>query len=194
MRSTFFALGLLAVAAIHPAQAQQAKPGTTPGSEPPAAAAQDGADQNPMLWPMRRGPDRFRSEGSGHDRFGPQHMGPPPEFMLAARLSLLEMQIGVRAEQLDAWRGYTSALQAVLTPPRPDHGPGGPGTNAANLAPQGDPTVPDPFGLQEQLADDVTLRAVEAGKLADAIAALRDTLTPEQLEILSSAHGEPSGP
>lgn len=56
---------------------------------------------------------------------------------------------------------------------------------------------PDPFAFQEKLADDVANRAVAAGKLKDAIAALRTTLTPEQLDILASAdrpHGPPPGP
>ena len=128
-------------------------------------------------------------------------MGPPPEFMLAARLAVLETRVGVRSEQLDAWRDYTSALQAVLTPPRPDHGPGGPGPGGP-----GGPEAkgadaaggkPDPFAFQERLADEVTKRAVSAGRLKDAIAALRTKLTPEQLETLASAerpHGPPPGP
>ncbi|TSE02914.1 hypothetical protein C1D09_028170, partial [Mesorhizobium intechi] len=162
-------------------------------------AQDDGANRDPMPWPhrpMRHGPEGFGPEGFGPQHFGAQHMGPPPEFMLAARLSALETKVGVRAEQLDAWRDYTSALQAMLAPPKPDHGPGGTGGRGPN-AENPSNSERDPFAFQEKLADDVTQRAVAAGKLKEAIAALRAKLTPEQLEILASAerpHGPPLGP
>ena len=201
MRSTLLALGLVSVAAVHPVLAAQPDPGAAPGDEPPALTRQDDAGPGPMPWHGPRGPMRH---GEG---FAPRRMGPPPEFMLAARLSVLETRIGIRAEQLDAWRDYTSALQAVLAPPRPDHGPGGtgrpdakgPDTKGPDAGPgmAGPGGKPDPFAFQEELADDVANRAVAAGKLKDAIAALRTTLTPEQLDILASAdrpHGPPPGP
>lgn len=199
MRSRLFALGLFSAAVIHPALAAQPDPGVAPGDEPPVVAQDDGANQDPMPWPhrqMRHGPQGFGPEGHGPQHFGAQHMGPPPEFMLAARLSALETKVGVRAEQLDAWRDYTSALQAVLTPLAPDHGPGGTGGRGPYAENPGNGER-DPFALQEKLADDVTQRAVAAGKLKEAIGALRVKLTPEQLEILASAerpHGPPPGP
>ncbi|TPI60636.1 hypothetical protein FJ420_06700 [Mesorhizobium sp. B3-1-3] len=189
MRSRLLALGLFSVAAIHPVLAAQPEPGA-PGDQPPAFDRQDDAGPGPMRWhgqhwAMRHGPEDF----------GPRRMGPPPE-MLAAHLSLLETRIGIRSEQLDAWRDYTSALQAVLAPPaRPDFGLGGTG------GPDPDRPAPsaarDPFAFQEKLADEVTTRAASAAKLKDAITALRSKLTPEQLEILASAdrpHGPPPGP
>ena len=197
MRSRLFALGLFSAAAIHPALAAQPDPGAVPGEAPPIMALQDGSEQGRDHGPMRHGPQAFGPGG-----FGPHH-GPPPEFMLAARLAALETRIGIRSEQLDAWRDYTSALQAVLTPPRPDHGPGGrrglegPGGPGGPDAKGPEGGTPDPFAFQEKLADEVTKRAVSAGKLKDAIAALRAKLTPEQLEILASAdrpHGPPPGP
>ncbi|AZN96865.1 hypothetical protein EJ066_05955 [Mesorhizobium sp. M9A.F.Ca.ET.002.03.1.2] len=183
MQSRFLALGLFSLAAIHPVLAAQPDPAAAPGNEPPAMARQDDADHGPMPWPGRRGPLRH-----GPDGFGPGRMGPPPE-MLAARLSALETRIGIRTEQLDAWRDYTSALQAMLA--RPDRGPGGADAEAPGAK------APRAFAFQEGLADDLTQRAASAAKLKEAIAALRVKLTPEQLEILASAdrpHGPPQGP
>ncbi|TIS52982.1 MAG: hypothetical protein E5W93_15935, partial [Mesorhizobium sp.] len=189
MRSRLLALGLFSVAAIHPVLAAQPDPGA-PGDEPPAIGRQDDANPHPMPWPGPHGPMRHGPQGP--EGFGFRRMGPPPPEMLAARLSALETRIGIRSEQLDAWRDYTSALQAVLAPPsRPDFGPGGTG------APGPDEPRHDPFAFQEKLADDVTGRAASAAKLKDAIATLRSKLTPEQLEILASADrplGPPPGP
>lgn len=190
MRSRLLALGLFSVAAIHPALATQPDPG--PAEQPPAKAMQDGPDHGPMPWSGPHGPMRPGPQGFGPEGFGPYRMGPPREFMLAARLAALETRVGIRTEQLDAWRDYTSALQAMLSPPRLDHGRGGPGGPDA----AGSDGKRDPFAFQEKLADDVTARAISAAKLKDAIAVLRTTLTPEQLEILASAdrpHGPPPG-
>ncbi|TPI23334.1 hypothetical protein [Mesorhizobium sp. B4-1-1] len=186
MRSSLLALGLFSVAAIHPVLAAQPEPGA-PGDQPPAIDRQDDAGLGPMRWHGQRWAMRH-----GPEDFGPRRMGPPPQ-MLAAHLSLLETRIGIRSEQLDAWRDYTSALQAVLAPPaRPDFGLGGAGPDRPASG-----AARDPFAFQEKLADDVTTRAASAAKLKDAIAALRSKLTPEQLEILASAdrpHGPPPGP
>lgn len=199
MRSRLLALGLFSVAAIHPVLAAQ--PDAGPGDAPPVMALQDGPDHGPMPWfgqhgPMRPGPQGWGPQGSGPQAFGPHRMGPPPEFMLAARLAVLETRVGIRSEQLDAWRDYTSALQAVLAPPRHDRGPGGTGGREVK-DPDAAGGKPDPFAFQERLADEVTARAASAAKLKDAIAALRTKLSPEQLEILASAerpHGPPPGP
>lgn len=187
MQSRLFALGLFSVAAIHPALAQPIDFAAAPGGKPQVAAMRDGANQGPMP-----GPGPHRPMRHGPDGFGRHHMGPPPEFRLAARLSALETRIGVRTEQLDAWRDYTSAMQAVLT--RPDRGPDGPGARGPGA---GETGARDPFAFQERLADDLTERAASAAKLKQAIAALRVKLTPEQLEILASAdrpHGPHPGP
>ncbi len=196
MQSRLLALGLFSTVAIHPALAQHADFVAPPGEQPQIVAMQGALDQGPP----DQGPWSHRPGG-----FGPHRMGPPPQFRLAARLAMIETRIGVRSEQLDAWRDYTSALQAVLAPPGPDHGFGGSGARGADgRGPGGrgaedgkaDQGPRDPFAFQERLADDVTERAVAATKLKDAISALRTKLTPEQLEILASAepHGPPPGP
>jgi uncharacterized coiled-coil protein SlyX len=202
MRSRLLALGLFSVAAIHPVLAAQPDPGTAPG-KPPVIALQDGPDHGPMPGshgPVRPGPQGWGPQGlgpHGPEGFGPHRMGPPPEFMLAARLAALETRVGIRSEQLDAWRDYTSALQAVLALPRHDRGLGATGGPEAKDPDAGPAGKPDPFAFQERLADEVTARAASAAKLKDAIAALRTKLSPEQLEILASAerpHGPPPGP
>ncbi|RWC34706.1 MAG: hypothetical protein EOS70_14095 [Mesorhizobium sp.] len=198
MRTKLLALGLFSAAAIHPVLAAQPDPGAAPGDEPPAINQQDDTGPGPMPWPRPHGP--IWHEPQGPEGFGFRRMGPPPPEMLAARLSALETRIGIRSEQLDAWRDYTSALQAVLAPPHFDRGPGAPG--APEAGGPGSPGGPgqaqrDPFAFQERLADEVTKRAASAAKLKDAIAVLRTKLTPEQLEILASAdrpHGHPPGP
>jgi hypothetical protein len=190
MRSRLLALSLFSVAAIHPVFAAQPEPGAAPGDEPPAIGRQDDAGPGPMPWHGPRSAMRH-----GPEDFGPRRMGPPPEF-LAARLAALETRIGIRSEQLDAWRDYTSALQAMLAPPqRPDFDPPGPAGRATDDA--GASGKHDPFAFQEKLANEVTKRAASAAKLKDAIAVLRAKLTSEQLEILASAdrpHGPPPGP
>ncbi|RWB20059.1 MAG: hypothetical protein EOQ40_17060 [Mesorhizobium sp.] len=198
MRSRLLALGLFSVAAIHPVLAAQPDPGAASGDEAPAITRQDDAGPGPMPWPGPHGPMRHGPQGP--EGFGFRRMGPLPPEMLAARLSALETRIGIRSEQLDAWRDYTSALQAVLAPPRFGRGPGTPsGPEAGGSPPPGGPDQAqrDPFAFQERLADEVTKRAASAAKLKDAIAALRSKLTPEQIEILASADrplGPPPGP
>ncbi|RUZ68312.1 hypothetical protein EN947_32030, partial [Mesorhizobium sp. M7A.F.Ca.US.003.02.2.1] len=106
MPSRLLALGLFSVAAIHPALAAQPDPGAGPGEPPPVMAMQDGAGHG-RNGPGPHGPMRPGSQGFGPQGFGPRRMGPPPEFMLAARLAALETRVGIRTEQLDAWRDYT---------------------------------------------------------------------------------------
>jgi len=203
MQSRLLALGLFSTVAIHPALAQQADFVAPPGEQPQIIAMQAGPDQAPLdQGSSDQGPWRHRPAWHGPEAFGPHRIGPPPQFMLAARLATLETRIGVRSEQLDAWRDYTSALQAVLAPPGPDHGFGGSGgrgpdgSGAEDHSGKADQGPRDPFAFQERLAGDVTERAVAATKLKDAISVLRTKLTPEQLEILASAepHGPPPGP
>lgn len=102
---------------------------------------------------------------SGHGPRGPERM--------AERLAAMETQIGIRAEQLDDWRDFTDALQATMKPPFMR--PAAPAKMAAG-------ETPEPFSLADGLADRTIERAAEAEKLKAAVAKLRTTLTPEQLE------------
>jgi hypothetical protein len=99
-------------------------------------------------------------------------MGKPgrggPAHDLAAFLNNMETAIGIRASQLDAWRQYTDALQAVMEPPRPPK----PGKSD------------DVFAIPAAMAKNLAEKAKKAQALTAAIEKLRGTLSPEQIERL----------
>ncbi|MFJ5489334.1 Spy/CpxP family protein refolding chaperone, partial [Hansschlegelia beijingensis] len=101
---------------------------------------------------------------------------------LAERLTAMETLLGIRNDQLDAWRAFTAAAIDFVSPLRPK--PAGEGDKPADA---------EAFAMADRMADKAIARAEKAKVLKEAIAALRQKLTPEQLERVKSVEAEMRG-
>jgi hypothetical protein len=117
--------------------------------------------------PPRPGPRFHAGDGPPKRGFGPGR--------LAIMLNAAETEIGIRSNQLDAWRDFTDALIATMTPPWRQSPPEASDAGAK----------PEPFAHAQRLADNAIERGKHAQDLAKAIEALKSKLTPEQLTKVS---------
>lgn len=144
------------------------------GPDAPRPARFDGPGLPPPPPMMGAGRHRPGPEGHGPGR-GPK--GPPPAAMAATLLAAAETTIGIRVDQLDAWRDFSSTLVALLEPPAPPPPPNRDG--AADDA-------ADPFARVEWIAGEIIARGRLAEDLQGAIETLREVLSPEQTERLAA--------
>ncbi len=134
--------------------------------------------------PVNPGPGRgshgpmWRCNAPGNTGPGGMHggMGWRDPAQIAKRLNAMETEIGIRANQLDAWRDFTDALLGTMQRPK---------WQPADGAEGGD-TKPQPFALPEKLADNTIARSKSAEALLKSIDVLRTKLTPEQLDKVSA--------
>lgn len=146
-----------------------------PPEAPPAdAAGEDAGACPPALQAARRGPPP-PPPGDGHEaHYGAPPPPPPPPGPLdmAGLLAAQEIALGIRADQLDAWRAYAAAVVEMV-----------------DLDPLPPPKTPEPFGLSQALATHAVAEGKKAQVLLDARATLVARLSAPQLETAGKLTG-----
>lgn len=201
-------LGAGVAAVALPAHAQQSQDAKAP-PPPPPPGPRHGPEADHGKGDMARDGRGDDHHGWGKGRFADHHGHRGNRAMhLAERLAGVETAIGIRSDQLDAWRHFTSLLVSFASPPQwPDPAMAGPGDDmdggdamapddAPGEADTADaPTPPPPpagdtagqqgndtssFGPLNFMVDRAIERGEKAKELKDAMAKLDTVLTPEQ--------------
>lgn len=120
----------------------------------------------------RRAPDAAAGPGGPLGVAAPRPMPPPPSPLppparLAEMLSAAETFIGIRTEQLDAWRDFTDASLSLLPEPP---------------AARPEPGTADPFARSSELANRMVAQGKKAERLLAAVQRLKAKLSPDQLQ------------
>lgn len=165
------AIGVLASPVATKAKTQERLPqAESARSVQMAALDVQGPQGGPPGFPPPEGGPRAEGRPSGRPR------PPGGPLALARNLAAAEVALGIRAAQLDAWRDFTDALQAMLPPP--DLPPGPPPAPGA----EGAPPRPEAFALTSAFASHVEAAGKAGTRLSQAVTALKARLSPEQLE------------
>lgn len=88
-------------------------------------------------------------------------------------LSAQETALGIRSDQMDAWRGYTTALIALLPS----------GERLGRWTEEKHRAEAQAFDLAQDIAIAAIERAEKARALQDAVSTLKTALTPEQMSM-----------
>lgn len=101
-------------------------------------------------------------------------------LMASLLLSAQETALGIRTDQMDAWRGYTSALIGFLPS----------GDRLGHWLDATTRTDLQAFGLAQDMAGAALARAEKARVLQEAVARLKAVLTPEQMDMARQMQGK----
>lgn len=104
----------------------------------------------------------------------PRLIGP---LELASRLNAFEAFIGIRAHQLDVWRSYTDALQAMPASLEDER----------DLSAETGIAAQDLLAQSAELANDAAVQSADAARLLASVEALAGTLSEQQKRRLVEA-------
>ncbi|MGO1079526.1 hypothetical protein [Inquilinus sp. CA228] len=175
----YLVLAALPVAAAPLALASPPRLAASPNAPAVILTREDDRRRSPDDWIDGAGAV-WEPQARGHDETDAKGGGTTSEVELASDLARIEVYVGIRVEQLDSWRDYTAALQDLLAPRRKLEG-----LHEQSLF--SPPGPKDPFDREQKLAEEFARRGQAAERLTAAIAALRTTLTPAQLDRLAWA-------